>query len=1040
MDETATDLAAMKKSIEFLSFQVNEENKMSVLYREQWGEVPPEDFYIPEYHEGKSVEVLDLANFLPKNATKLHIPKTINEIKLNEWNFAPSLKELIISPENQNYWSDGSALYTKDRTILLRAFNLSLEEYHVVEGTKILGEQAFINCAALKKVFLPDSVEELESSVFVAGIDEKYRPIEREVEVIGIENTHFYDISAVYQTTFFRDNPNVRPSESREQSEWISGKKLIECRRYGDSKYYVPDGIEEIGHECFVRENGEDQDTLEEMILPDSVRRLGNYVFKGNKKLKKIRLSENLENIPEGAFYGCDSLESLYIPASVKEFSLLSLPDNDRSYSSNQSVFREIKVDDDNPNYCSMGGILFSKDRKQLLFVPRNIGLRAYCVPEDVEFIADYAFANNRNLEEICFPNSIISVGEYAFTNCKSLHMVEFSGVKYIKTGAFSNCYNLEKVKLPSNIESIGTLAFSTCTSLRQITLPDGLKSIGGGAFRDCCLEKVVIPKTVISIRAQAFSGCKDIVLYDSIAPMAENKEDNYNITAHLGLIGAGRTWGDNREWHDDYKWWAGRDFNWINHIVSVRSAETEETKYQVLMECEPDQRQYQFILLWRWGNNARFNFSELDKFFPKIKGTNYKIKVALNRLKYKNDLPTDIEAAYIKYLSRISKDIVKLCVDEENIESLELCDQLGVLKPEHVRDCIGYANEKAKNEIVAWIMDYTNKHPVVERKKKDEFALADAPKPMKPKEPKKIDKTSDSYMKKVWGVSEQYNGKFYITSYKGEDTEIVFPTEVAGKKISGIASRRSAPAIYPLLTSVNIPEGYEEIGGSAFADCKALKSISIPQSVEKIGDNAFSGCVSLEKIVIPEKTWLIGKWALRDCTSLKDIYILNPYLSFEGKAVLRGCGNYVVHAPSGAAVGNSVKGKYLVPLSLEDTKEFAQNVFSKPVTEMMLWIEPIDEDSIALIRSNLGGGSEEYLQSLIASHGDGYIPHIGDKVHFEGPNACIGKHGPIGEPTLRAREVALYSEHIEGKVVSEVYYFNNDGHTKVFDVEIRRK
>lgn len=155
---------------------------------------------------------------------------------------------------------------------------------------------------------------------------------------------------------------------------------------------------------------------------------------------------------------------------------------------------------------------------------------------------------------------------------------------------------------------------------------------------------------------------------------------------------------------------------------------------------------------------------------------------------------------------------------------------------------------------------------------------------------------------------------------------------------------------------------------------------------------------------------------------------------------MLRGCGNYVVHASAGAEVGKSVKGKNFAALSPDDRKEFAQNVFSEPVKEMMLWIEPMDEESLAQIKANLGDGSEEYLQSIIANHGDGYLPCIGDIVHFEGVNACIGDHGPCGEPTVHAREIELYWESLEGTVISEVRYYNNDGHTKVFDVEIRLK
>ena len=1013
MDEKSTIFEAMKKCEGFFNFTLNEENRMTASYSKRWDEIPPEDFYIPEQHEGKKVEVLNLDWYLPENTTTLYIPRTINEIQLVDGNFAPSLKKIIVSDENESYWSDGYALYTKDKTKLLRLFNTFLEEYYVAEGTKVLGEKAFLNCYVLKKIVLPDTVVELEKGVFGAGYREGVELVDR--EVIGIENTHFSDISAVYQTTYYRDNPNL-----------TSGKTLVLCRKLDNAKYVVPEGIEEIGRDCFSRREGEDQNTLVEIVMPDTVRRIGNNAFKGNIKLNAVRLSGNLENIPDGAFDHCDSLEKLYVPASVSDFSLFSLPENNKTYKASPSAFKEIVIAEDNPYYCSIDGILYSKDHKKLLFVPRDLDIKTFRVPDGVEHIEDYAFSYQHYLEEIVLPGSVVSIGEYAFSSCLSLRSVQLINVQKINNGAFSECSRLERVELSDSLRIISDWAFRECQSLRQITLPEGVEVIGGDAFSKTSLQTVRIPKSVKTAGYGSFDSCDEITIYDSIDPFAGDCNASVDTVngrpnSQAGCVGL-------------YSFGGRFRLNWHNHVMTVRSTATDEILFKILMYCESDQRWYANLLSSAWGHNATFAFPALDKSFTKISG--YKPQVAMLRLRYPVDLSEEAASNYKKYITKVAKDAVRFCIDSDDMEMLNLCREIGAIKPNSLPELIEYANSKGKVDFSAWLLDFQNANPV-KTKKKSALSLNEE---LKPKKTKTVDKTSDTYMKKVWSVSEQYNGKFYITSYKGEDTDIVFPTEVAGKKIFGIASRRSAPAIYPLLTSVIIPEGYEEIGGSAFADCKALKSISIPQSVEKIGDNAFSGCVSLEKIVIPEKTWIIGKWALRDCTALKDIYILNRYLSFEGKAVLRGCGNYIVHAPAGAAVERSVKGKHFAALSPNDTKAFAQNVFSEPVKEMMLWIEPMDEESLAQIKANLGEGSEEFLQSLIANHGDGYVPCVGDKVHFEGVNACIGNHGPCGEPTVHAREIELYWENLEGTVISEIRNLNEDGHTKVFDVKIRLK
>ena len=60
-----------------------------------------------------------------------------------------------------------------------------------------------------------------------------------------------------------------------------------------------------------------------------------------------------------------------------------------------------VNVDKDNPKYMSEDGILFSKDKKTILYYPRqkNIG-GSYTIPETVEKIAEHAF-NNAQLKTI---------------------------------------------------------------------------------------------------------------------------------------------------------------------------------------------------------------------------------------------------------------------------------------------------------------------------------------------------------------------------------------------------------------------------------------------------------------------------------------------------------------------------------------------------------------------------------------------------------------------------------------------------------------
>ena len=52
---------------------------------------------------------------------------------------------------------------------------------------------------------------------------------------------------------------------------------------------------------------------VEEIILPETVREIGRYIFYGCKKLRRLEISDDLMQVGTGAFTGCSGLEELVI-------------------------------------------------------------------------------------------------------------------------------------------------------------------------------------------------------------------------------------------------------------------------------------------------------------------------------------------------------------------------------------------------------------------------------------------------------------------------------------------------------------------------------------------------------------------------------------------------------------------------------------------------------------------------------------------------------------------------------------------------------
>ena len=74
------------------------------------------------------------------------------------------------------------------------------------------------------------------------------------------------------------------------------------------------EGLQEIGERAF---QGCSM-TFQELILPDSVRKIGNYAFYGCEALASVDFGSGLKEIGTHAFAGCIALNHLYIPDSVE--------------------------------------------------------------------------------------------------------------------------------------------------------------------------------------------------------------------------------------------------------------------------------------------------------------------------------------------------------------------------------------------------------------------------------------------------------------------------------------------------------------------------------------------------------------------------------------------------------------------------------------------------------------------------------------------------------------------------------------------------
>ncbi len=135
-------------------------------------------------------------------------------------------------------------------------------------------------------------------------------------------------------------------------------------------------------------------------------------------------------------------------------------------------------------------------------------------IPEGVESIANYAFANLTALEEVVFPSTLESIDYGAFYGCTSLQKITFSGennLKIINQNAFENCDLRDTLELTSACV-ISDYAFAGNQKLKGIVLGENLYSVGQYAFAGCKkLKDVDIKAKKVKYGAYAFTGCETL-------------------------------------------------------------------------------------------------------------------------------------------------------------------------------------------------------------------------------------------------------------------------------------------------------------------------------------------------------------------------------------------------------------------------------------------------------------------------------------------------------------------------------------------------
>ena len=246
-----------------------------------------------------------------------------------------------------------------------------------------------------------------------------------------------------------------------------------------ETSFTVPEGTIAVGNRAFF-----DNEVLQEIILSDSVKTIEEYAFMSCDNLQHVDFGA-VTTIERGAFQVCSSLSpadisdkievigdyAFFRNAAVNEITIPASVTSVGAKAFGGCQVSAFIVDPQNQMLVSADGVLLSKDGKTFIQLPDAKQITSFTVPDGVETISRYAFADNPYIQEIILPDSVTG----------------------IEGGAFSACQNLLKVQIPDSVASIGTGLFQRSDLLEEFNIPASVDSLAEDFFRNTVIKKVTV-------------------------------------------------------------------------------------------------------------------------------------------------------------------------------------------------------------------------------------------------------------------------------------------------------------------------------------------------------------------------------------------------------------------------------------------------------------------------------------------------------------------------------------------------------------------
>lgn len=622
---------------------------------------------------------------------------------------------------------------------------------------------------------------------------------------------------------------------------------------------------------------------LDEIVLNDGIKKLGNYAFWNFRNLKNIIIPESVTNIGESAFHGCTALSNLTLPDSITEIA-------GEAFSNCVSLGKVTLP----KNLTLLGNGVFENCNAEIIFpaslkcipIMGDNAVTKVTIPEGVKMISEEAFAYCSNFTEITLPSTITNIERSAFFNTPITEFI-----------------------YPQNIDNIPASAFGG-TKLTEFSVPDNVKEIDDGAFYNCTdLKKITIPEFVTYIGNDVFKNCRNLVIYGKRDSVAERYAYINNIKFVSGQYKV--VFKDNGRTVHTYYIDKGEN--------ATPPTLKEKPGYTLSWDADYTNIQEDMVInaVWTKKDNGGGNTtiivspSETNKYTVTFKDRGKIVKTEKVKSGDAAEYPyinrNGYELSWDKDFSKVTANITVNAV-------------WTVIKPEKVTSLVAEADKKSI--ALSWDETEYAGYYLVYRKADSEKEYTQVAKTTKIlwTDSKAVPGTQYSYKvvavrslsdKKYQGaesdvvttkIGTPQIGDTYSVgdlNYKLTGTKevtvtglakvtdtLVIPSSVtiSGKVYKVTAIQDKAFYRNEDIVNVTIGNNVVNVGKYAFYQCSGLETVKFGKRVAIINTCAFTQCPNLENVTLPSSIRKIGAKAFYQCTSIKIFKINGSALEYVGK------------------------------------------------------------------------------------------------------------------------------------------------------------